>query len=194
MLFRSNSMQTEKINEDSPAVSNIVTPGPSVITVNGADNNYRDQNSTIPEYSEIKEQAITVEKNNSEEIKVQTSQKQSAEFEEQLNAIDAALNKFDSSTNSTSETDSIPVNTDHYEDISGNILDSLQGKPITDHQGIRKWKKLARASIPSESNMQTTSLGKRIRECEETDQTQPTKKILTISGQGHEESMVEAAV
>ena len=189
-----SSMQMEEINEDSPAVSNIVTPGPSVITVNGADNNYRDQNSTIPEYSEIKEQAITVEKNNSEEIKVQTSQKQSAEFEEQLNAIDAALNKFDSGTNSTSETDSIPVTTDHYEDISGNILDSLQGKPITDHQGIRKWKKLARASIPSESHMQTTSLGKRIREHEEFDQTQPTKKFLTISGQGHEESMVEAAV
>ena len=43
--------------------------------------------------------------------------------------------------------------------------------------------------------MQTTSLGKRIREREETDHTQPTKKkIQTITENGQEEPMVEAAV
>ena len=193
-----NSMQTEEINEDSPAVSKLVTPGPSVLNVNGADSNYRDQNSTIPEYLEFKGQAVTEGKNNSEEInsfwEVQTSQKQSAEFEAQLNAIDSALKKFDSGTNSTSATDSIPITTDLNADISGNNLDNLQGKSIMDHQGTRKWKKLTRDPIPSESHMQTTSLGKRIREREETDHTQPTKKIQTITEHGQEEPMVEAAV
>ena len=193
-----NSMQTEEINEDSPAVSKLVTPGPSAIIVNGADSNYRDQNSTIPKYSELKGQAATEGESNSEEInsiwEVQTSQKQSEEFETQLNAIDSALKKFDSGTNSTLATDSIPITTDLNADISRNNLDSLQGKPLTDHQGTRKWKKLARNPIPSESHMQTTSLGKRTREREETDHTQPTKKIQAITEHGQEEPMMEAAV
>ena len=193
-----NSMQIEEINEDSPAVSKLVTPGSSAIIVNGADSNYRDQNSTILKSSELKGQVVTEREINSEEIhsiwEIQTSQKKSKEFETQLNAIDSALKKFDSGNNSTSAMDSIPITTDLNEDISRNNLDSFQGKSLTDHQGTRKWKKMARDPTPSESHMQTTSLGKRNREREETNHPQPTKKIQVIIEHGQEESMVEAAV
>ena len=193
-----NSMQIEEINEDSPAVSKLVTPGSSAIIVNGADSNYKDQNSTILKSSELKGQVVTEREINSEEIhsiwEIQTSQKKSKEFETQLNAIDSALKKFDSGNNSTSAMDSIPITTDLNEDISGNNLDSLQGKSLTDHQGTCKWKKMARDPTPSESHMQTTSLGKRNREREETNHPQPTKKIQVIIEHGQEESMVEAAV
>ena len=74
-----NSMQIEEINEDSLAVSKLVTPGSSAIIVNGADSNYGDQNSTIPKSSELKGQVVTEREINSEEIhsiwEIQTSQK-----------------------------------------------------------------------------------------------------------------------
>ena len=54
-----NSMQAEEINEDSPAVSKLVTPGSSATIANGADSNYRDQNSTIPKFLELKGQEVT---------------------------------------------------------------------------------------------------------------------------------------
>ena len=124
-----NSMQTEEINKDSPAVSKLVTPGSSAIIVNGAESNYKDQNSTIPKFTELKGQEVTESEINSEAThsiwEIQTSQKKSKEFETQLYAIDLALKKFDTNNNSSSATDSIPITTDLNEDISRNNIDSL---------------------------------------------------------------------
>ena len=54
-----NSMQADDINEDSATVSKLVTPGSSATIANGADSNYRDQNSTIPKFLELKGQEVT---------------------------------------------------------------------------------------------------------------------------------------